>query len=52
MSESMVLLQLGSVSMSVTQVTTKGQMDIHGLGCHRIPGRYLKAVLLQGDILI
>ena len=35
MSGSMVQLQLGSLLMSVALVTTKGQADIHGLGCHR-----------------
>lgn len=32
---SMILLQLGSVSMSVAGVTIKGQADIHDLGFHK-----------------
>lgn len=44
-SGSVVLLQQGSVSMSVTPVTTKGQEDAHDLGRYRITCRYLRAVL-------
>lgn len=34
MSGSMVLLQLGSVLFSMTQVTTKGHVYVHDLGGH------------------
>jgi hypothetical protein len=37
MSESVVMLQLGSVSTSVVQVTTKSYMDVSGLDCHLRP---------------
>lgn len=41
----MVLLQLGFVSMSATQVTTKGQEDVYGLGCYQRPCGYLRTEL-------
>ena len=43
-SDSLDLLQLGSVLMSVARVTTKGQMDVHGLHCHQRPCGHLRAV--------
>lgn len=55
MSVPVVLLQLGSVSMSVAQVTTKGQTDVPvllGLGYHQSPHGYVRAVVpggLEGD---
>lgn len=47
-----VLLNLESVLMSVAQVTTKSQVDIHGLGLHQGPCGYLRALLPQKDILL
>lgn len=35
---SLVLLKLECVSMSVTRVTTKSQVDVHDLGCHQEHG--------------
>lgn len=52
MSGSVVLLQLGSMLMSVACVTTKGQMDVCGLGCHWRPCGCLRAVLPKQDMLI
>lgn len=52
MSRSVVLLQLGAVLLSVAQVTTKGQVGICGLGCHRRPCDYLRAMLPGGHMMI
>lgn len=38
--------------MSVVQVTTKGQADICGLDCHQTPCGYLRAMLVEGDMMI
>lgn len=38
------LLLLGSVLMSVAQVTTNGQVDVFALPCHQRPCRYLRAM--------
>lgn len=35
---SLVMLKLECVSMSVTRVTTKSQVDVHDLGCHQEHG--------------
>lgn len=51
MSGSMVLLQLGSVAMSVAQVTTKGQIDVW-TGLPQRPYGYLRNILPRGDMLI
>lgn len=48
MSGSVVLLQQGSVLMSVVQVTIEGQANIQGLDCHQRPGGYQRAKLLPG----
>lgn len=41
----MVLLQLGSVLMFMSQVTIKGHLDVCGLSCHLKPCGCLSTVL-------
>jgi hypothetical protein len=48
LSGSMALLQLASVSMSVSWVTTKGQASVPGMGCHQRPCGYPRAMLPWG----
>lgn len=47
----MVLLQLGSVSMPMARVTTRGQVDVCGLGYHWLPCGYLRVTLGRHDDL-
>lgn len=51
MSGVMVLLNLGSVLMSVAQFTTKSQVDVHGLCQHQRPRGCLRSLLPQKDML-
>lgn len=44
--------QLGCMLMSLVCVTTEGLVDVHGLCCHLRTCWCLKAMLLQGIILI
>ena len=48
MSLSIILLKLRSVSLSVAQVTTKGQADVCSLGCCQKPCESLRGMLLKG----
>ena len=52
MSQSMVLLQSGSMLMSVTQVITEGQANVYGLGCHWRPFGYQRVVLPRWNLMI
>lgn len=47
-----LLLQLGSMSMSMTQITTKCQGDVSGVSYHLRLYGCLRVVLLPRDILI
>ena len=51
-SESVVLVQLMSVLMSIAQVTAKGHLDVSSMDYHLRPCGYLKALLLRRNMLI
>ena len=38
--------------MSITQVTTKGQVDVCGVDFHQTQCGYLRAMLVEGDMMI